>query len=218
MFSKSPSSSIYMESDLIEVQNVKNVLWSCLTMTKYKNKAELRRYQYCYFHCGSLIVLFFCTLNYVHSSFAIILMGKREHLALFSLSSWYLVIVAWLFFAMPWVCLQFVIVVFSDRSHFFFVDIQATILANTWLRDLLDPLIIANNCVILLTLWHRFFNVTSRSSDVLYQRLTVTCIATPLKKQSQVTCFILILRSTIYVITGLKGLCYPLRTKCLITH
>ena len=36
--------------------------------------------------------------------------------------------------------------------------------------------------MILLTLCHRSFNVTSRFSDVLYQTLTVTCIATPLKK------------------------------------
>ena len=53
-------------------------------------------------------------LLYVHSSFAILLMGKRELVALVSLSSWCLVIVVWLFFAVPWVCLQFVIVVFPD--------------------------------------------------------------------------------------------------------
>ena len=36
----------------------------------------------------------------------IILMGKRELVALLSLSSWCLVIVVWLFLAVPWVCLQ----------------------------------------------------------------------------------------------------------------
>ena len=36
--------------------------------------------------------LFCCTLVYVHSSFAIILMGERELVALLSLSSWCLVI------------------------------------------------------------------------------------------------------------------------------
>ena len=51
------------------------------------------------------------------SSFAIILMGKRELVALLSLSSWCLVIVVWLFLAVPWVCLQFVIVVFPDHTH-----------------------------------------------------------------------------------------------------
>ena len=52
-----------------------------------------------------------------NSSFAIILMGKMELVALLSLSSWCLVIVVWLLVAVPWVCLQFVIVVFPDHSH-----------------------------------------------------------------------------------------------------
>ena len=64
--------------------------------------------------------MFCCTLLYVHSSFAIILMGKRELVALLSLSSWCLVIVVWLFLVVPWVCLQFVIVVFSDHTHLLF--------------------------------------------------------------------------------------------------
>ena len=41
--------------------------------------------------------MFCCTLLYVHSSFAIILMGNRELVALFGLSSWCLVVVVWLF-------------------------------------------------------------------------------------------------------------------------
>ena len=61
--------------------------------------------------------MFCCTLLYVPSSFAIILMGKRELVALLSLSSWCLVIIVWLFLAVPWVCLQFVIVVFPDHTH-----------------------------------------------------------------------------------------------------
>ena len=44
-------------------------------------------------------------------------MGKRELVALLSLSSRCLVIVVWLFFVVPWVCLQFVIVVFPDHTH-----------------------------------------------------------------------------------------------------
>ena len=55
--------------------------------------------------------MFCCTLLYVHSSFAIILIGKRELIAVLSLSSKHLVIVVWLSIAMQWVCLQFVIVV-----------------------------------------------------------------------------------------------------------
>ena len=63
--------------------------------------------------------MFRCTLLYVPSSFAIILMGKRELVALLSLSSWCLVNVVWLFLAVSWVCLQFMIVVFSDQTHYF---------------------------------------------------------------------------------------------------
>ena len=67
----------------------------------------------------SVIVLFlFCfTLLYVYSSFAIVLLGKRELVALLSLSSWCLEMVVWLFLAVPCVCLRFVIVVFPDHTH-----------------------------------------------------------------------------------------------------
>ena len=70
--------------------------------------------------CNCSIVC--CTLLYVHSSFAIILMGKRELVALLSLSSWCLVIVVWLFLSVPWFCLQFVIVVFPDPTHLLFFE------------------------------------------------------------------------------------------------
>ena len=62
--------------------------------------------------------MFCCALLYVPSSFAIILMGKRELVALLGLSFWCLMIVVWLFLAVPW-CLQFVIVVFPDHTHYF---------------------------------------------------------------------------------------------------
>ena len=65
--------------------------------------------------CESVTVLCFCTLLYVHSSFAIILMGKKELVALLGLSSRCLVVVVWLFLAVP--CLQFLIVVFPDHTH-----------------------------------------------------------------------------------------------------
>ena len=61
--------------------------------------------------------MFCCTLLYVNSSFGIILMGKRELVALLSLSSWCLVMAVWLFLAVTLVCLQFVIVVFLDHTH-----------------------------------------------------------------------------------------------------
>ena len=68
------------------------------------------------FNCS----MFCCTLLYVHSSIAIILMGKRELIALLNLSSWCLVMVERLFLAVPRGCLQFVIVVFPDHTHYFY--------------------------------------------------------------------------------------------------
>ena len=62
-----------------------------------------------------------CSMFYcVHSSFAITLMGKSELVALLSLSSWCLVIVVLFFLPMPWVCLQFLIMVFPDHTHYYF--------------------------------------------------------------------------------------------------
>ena len=63
----------------------------------------------------------FCTLLNVHSSIAIILMGKKELIALLNLSSWCLVMVERLFLAVPRGCLQFVIVVFPDHTHLLFL-------------------------------------------------------------------------------------------------
>ena len=48
----------------------------------------------------------------------IILMGKRELVALLNLSSCCLVMVGRLFLAVPWGFLLFVIVVFSDHTHY----------------------------------------------------------------------------------------------------
>ena len=70
-----------------------------------------------FFNCS----LFCCALLCVHSSFAIISMGKRGLVAMLCLSSWCSVIVVWPFLTMPWNCLQFVIVVFPDHTHFLFL-------------------------------------------------------------------------------------------------
>ena len=64
--------------------------------------------------------MFCCALLYVRSSFAINLWGKRKLVAMLSLSSWCLVIVVRLFLTVPWVCLQFVVVVFPDHTHLLF--------------------------------------------------------------------------------------------------
>ena len=68
--------------------------------------------------------MFCCTLLYVHSSIAIILMRKRELVALLNLSSWCLVMVERLFLAVLGGCLQFVIVVFPDHTHLLFLSRQ----------------------------------------------------------------------------------------------
>ena len=65
--------------------------------------------------------MFCCTLLYVHSSIAIILMGNRELIALLNLSSCCLVMVEQLFLTVPRGCLQFVIVVFPDHTHLLFL-------------------------------------------------------------------------------------------------
>ena len=70
---------------------------------------------------------FCCTLLYVHSSFAIILMGKRELVALLSLPSWCLVMAVWLFLAVQWVCLRFVIVYFLIILTLFFFHVTTKI-------------------------------------------------------------------------------------------
>ena len=66
--------------------------------------------------------MFCCTLLYVDSSFAIIMMGKRGLVALLSLSSWCLVMVEWLFLVMQQACLRFVIVVFPDHTDLPFLE------------------------------------------------------------------------------------------------
>ena len=49
-------------------------------------------------------------------------MGKREQVDLLNLSSWCLMMVGWLFLAVPRGCLQFVIVVFPDHTHLLFFE------------------------------------------------------------------------------------------------
>ena len=52
-------------------------------------------------------------------------MGKKELVALLGLSSWCLMVVVLLFLAVPWVCLQFEIVVFPDHTHLQFLVLHA---------------------------------------------------------------------------------------------
>ena len=81
--------------------------------------------------------MFCCMLLYVHSSIAIILMGKRELFALLNLSSWCLVMVERLFLTVPPGCLQFMIVVFPDHTHLlFFTNIDKPLVFHIFSNDL----------------------------------------------------------------------------------
>ena len=86
--------------------------------------------------------MFCCALLYVHSSIAIILMGKREMVALLNLSSWCLVMVERLFLAVPRGCLQFVIVVFPDHTHLLFL-----VADKTHFRQMLSTEMIYSSCL-----------------------------------------------------------------------
>ena len=89
--------------------------------------------------------MFCCTLRYVHSSIAIILMGKRELVALLNLSSWCFAMVERLFLAVPRGCLQFVIVVFTDHTYLLFSVLASArrmliSVINNWARTGHKPL------------------------------------------------------------------------------
>ena len=75
--------------------------------------------------------IFCCALLCVRSSIAIILMGKRELVALLNLSSWCLVMVEGVFLGVPHGCLRFVIVVFPDHTHLLFFTYLSKWLSST---------------------------------------------------------------------------------------
>ena len=87
--------------------------------------------------------MFCCTLLYVHSSIAIILMGKRELVALLNLSTWCLVMVEQLFLAVPQGCLRFVIVVFPDHTHLLFY-MDSSLIKLGGVKLLRFPLVLMN--------------------------------------------------------------------------
>ena len=59
---------------------------------------------------------------FVNQCFEIILVGRGGLVALLGLSSWSLAVIVRLFLAVPWVCLQFVILVLPDHTHLPFFD------------------------------------------------------------------------------------------------
>ena len=73
----------------------------------------------------SVIVLCFVVRYFVfNTSFVIFLIAKRGLVALLCLSSWCPAIVVWLFLSMSRVCMQFVIVAFTEHTHYFGARIQ----------------------------------------------------------------------------------------------
>ena len=108
--------------------------------------------------------MFCCMLLYVHSSIAIILMGKRELIALLNLSSWCLVMVERLFLAVPRGCLQFVIVVFPDHTR-----LLTLIQPDFWTVYNLSALTSANNhFMIFFVSYFVPVNVLVRAYTALY--------------------------------------------------
>ena len=96
-----------------------------VVLTAVRFKAAVMLLLTCCFIVSSIVgicncSMFCCMILYAHSSFVIILMGKRELVALLTVSSWCHVRIAWLFLGVPWICLQFVIVVFPDHTHLLF--------------------------------------------------------------------------------------------------
>ena len=72
---------------------------------------------------GVLCLALFCyALLCILSRFAIILKRKRKLVAMLSLSYRCIITinVMWLFLTVPWVSLQYVIVVYSDHTHLLF--------------------------------------------------------------------------------------------------
>ena len=127
-------------SDLFWIQTIKHYdgipeIFFFFKKVEFKSTSD---FGFCSFYGGGSVVydlllivspivgfcncsMFCCALLCVHSSVAIILMGKRELDALLCLSSWCLLIVVWLFLTIPRVCVQFVIVVFPDHTHLLFL-------------------------------------------------------------------------------------------------
>ena len=138
--------------------------------------------------CGCY--MFCCTILCVHFSIAIILMGKRELVALLNMFSWCLVVVERLFLALQPGCLQFVIVVFPDDTHLLFLLLV--------LLSMLRPL------VTLLTILRRFLFCGS-SFDIYVSGWSLLCC---LVCSLQPCC-------TCYEMTGLLALC--LVFSCLLS-
>ena len=133
--------------------------------------------------------MFCCALLYVHSSFVIFLVGKRERelVALLCLPSWCLVIVLWLFLTMPRVCLQFVIMVFPDHTYLLFLMLLDYFChtCDSSLLKLLEMYNIWNMCI---SAWVSYF-VHSRGSKSCNIFCSCDGLWIVLRTSKQFTCF-----------------------------
>ena len=109
--------------------------------------------------------MYCCTLLYVHSSIAIILMGKRELIALLNLSSWCLVMVERLFLAVPRGSLQFVIVVFPNHTHLLFLGTDRSQIQH-YQENMWDEEVISNphSVVVVMAAFHVWAGSLSNKS------------------------------------------------------
>ena len=98
-----------------------------------------------------------CTLLYVHCSITVILMGKRELVALLNLSSWCLVMVERLFLAVPWGCLRFVIMVFPDHTYLLFFKFQLILCFVTVLSCRRVLCFVTSSYGVLCQMWHLIY-------------------------------------------------------------
>ena len=89
--------------------------------------------------------MFCCALLNIHSSFAIILMGKRELVASLHLSSWCLVIVVWLFLAVPWVIIMLFYLIKKEKGKISFLFEFGYIIVRGWDKSPLPLCIFASN-------------------------------------------------------------------------
>ena len=116
-------------------------------------------------------------------------MGKIELVALLCLSFWWLVIAVWLFFAVPWGCLPFVIVVFPDHTHLLFtiLDLWETLVLLKCIFDcqaLLRHTACTNSilCYIVYTYKNTHTQISSEWGIVLHKDETM-------KKRTTIHCY-----------------------------
>ena len=123
--------------------------------------------------------MFCCAPLYVLSSVAIISMGKRELVALLSLSSSCLVIVVWL---------QFVIVIFPDHTHYFGMSFMWTAIALASLHIWISFEPSSLNLNLMCWLKCLFYNIYASIRGRLWRVCTFAWSSLSLGHSSKISC------------------------------